>query len=49
MYQFGSYLDEIPEIEKIFSGGKPKQGESISTEDLIKTAKKKGLKTPKKY
>lgn len=49
LYQFSSYLDEIPEIEKIFSGGKPKQGESTSTEDLINMAKKKGVKIPTKY
>ena len=48
-YQFSSYLDEIPELEKMFSGSKPKQGESTSTDDLIDMAKNKGIKTPKKY
>jgi len=48
-YQFNSYLDEIPEIIKMLSGGKPKSGESTSTEDLINMAKKKGVKTPTKY
>jgi len=48
-YQFSSYLDEIPEIEKMFSGGESTRKESISTEDLIKMAKKKGIRTPKKY
>lgn len=49
IYQFTSYMDEIPEIEKIFSGGKPKQEGSTSTEDLIDMAKKKGVKIPTKY
>lgn len=49
LYQFSSYLEEIPEIEKMFSGSESSKNESISTEDLIKTAQKKGLKTPTKY
>uniref|UniRef100_A0A6M3XK73 Uncharacterized protein n=1 Tax=viral metagenome TaxID=1070528 RepID=A0A6M3XK73_9ZZZZ len=49
LYQFSSYLDEIPELEKMFSGGKSKQKDTTTTEDLINMAKKKGIKTPKKY
>jgi len=49
LYQFSSYLNDIPEIEKIFSGGEPTQGESTNTEDLINMARKKGIKTPKEY
>jgi len=48
-YQFSSYLDDIPELEKMFSGGKSTQGESISTKELIRRAKQKGLKIPKYY
>ena len=49
LYQFSSYLDEISELEKMFSGGKPKKGESTDIEDLIDMAKKKGIKIPKKF
>lgn len=49
VYQFTSYLDDIPEIEKIFSGSKSTKGKSMSPEELIKRAKQKGLKTPKYY
>lgn len=49
MYQFSLYLDDISELEKVFSGVESTQKESISTEDLIKMAKKKGIKPPKKY
>ena len=48
-YQFDSYLDEIPETMKMLSGGKPTQGKTTTTADLIKMAKKKGVKTPTKY
>jgi hypothetical protein len=41
-------MNNIPEIEKIFTGtGKKK--ETTTTEELIKMAKKKGIKTPKNY
>lgn len=49
LYQFGSYLGEIPEVEKMFSGGKPKKEESTDIEDLISMAKSKGIRIPKKY
>ena len=49
LYQFNSYLDEIPEIEKIFSGSKTSKKETITTEELIKMAEQKGIKTPKKF
>jgi len=49
LYQFSSYLDEISELEKMFSGGGSKQKNTTTTEDLINMAKKKGIKTPKKY
>lgn len=49
LYQFGSYLGEIPEVEKMFSGGKPEQRESTDIEDLINMAEKKGIKIPTKY
>ncbi len=42
-------MSDIPEIEKMFSGGESKKKESISTEDLINMAKKRGIKTPKKF
>jgi hypothetical protein len=42
-------MDEIPEIEIMFSGSNSKQKDTTTTEELIKMAKKKGLKTPKKY
>ena len=49
LYQFQSYLDNIAEIEKIFSGGKGKQKDIATTEDLMRMAKKKGIKTPTKF
>jgi len=49
IYQFNSYLSDISELEKMFSGGESTQGKSINTEDLINMARKKGIKTPKKY
>jgi len=48
-YQFSSYLDEISELEKMFSGGKPTQKGSISNKELINRAKQKGLRVPKYY
>lgn len=47
LYQFNSFMDEIPETMKYLSGGQQK--DTTTTEELIKMAKKKGLKTPKKY
>ena len=49
LYQFNSYLEEIPELEKMFSGSGSKQKDTTTTEDLINMAKKKGIKTPKRY
>jgi len=49
LYQFNSYMSDIPEIEKIFSGGQSKQKDITTTEDLMKMAKKRGIKTPKKF
>jgi hypothetical protein len=51
IYQFSSYLGEIPEVEKMLSGsgGKEKQKDTTTTEDLMKMANKKGIKTPTKY
>jgi len=51
IYQFNSYLGEIPEVEKMLSGsgGKEKQKDTTTTEDLMKMANKKGIKTPTKY
>jgi len=42
-------MSDIPEIEKIFSGDKSKQKDTTTTEDLMKLAKKRGIKTPKKF
>jgi len=49
VYQFISYMDDIPEIEKMFSGGKTTQRESISNKELVRRAKQKGLRVPKHY
>ena len=49
LYQFQSYLGNISEIEKMFSGGKSTKSIPTSTEDLIRMAESKGLKIPKKY
>lgn len=49
IYQFSSYLNDIAELEKMFSGGKPSKKESISNKELIRRAKQKGLKVPKHY
>jgi len=50
LYQFNSYLGEIVEVEKMLSGGSGKgKGSVESTEDLMKMANKKGIKTPTKY
>ena len=42
-------MDEILNIERMFSGGGSKQKDTTTTEDLINMAKKKGIKTPKRY
>ena len=49
IYQFQSYLNNIPEIEKMFSGSESTKSVSTNTEDLIRMAEKKGIKIPKKY
>uniref|UniRef100_A0A6H1ZS83 Uncharacterized protein n=1 Tax=viral metagenome TaxID=1070528 RepID=A0A6H1ZS83_9ZZZZ len=49
LYQFSSYMDEISNIEKMFSGGGSTKEKPISTEELIKGARQKGLKVPKHY
>lgn len=49
LYQFVSYLDEIPETMKMLSGDKLTQEESTDIEDLISMAKSKGIKIPTKY
>jgi len=49
LYQFNSYMSDISEIEKIFSGGQAKQKNTTTTEDLMKLAEKRGIKTPKKF
>jgi hypothetical protein len=46
VYQFYSYLYQIPIVENIFRGGKSKK--PTSTKDLIDEAEKKGLKVPKR-
>jgi hypothetical protein len=51
IYQFNSYLGEIAEVEKMFSGGeaKPEGKDTTTTEELMKRAKKAGIKTPTNY
>ena len=57
LYQFYSYLYEIPNIEKIFTGkteenNKPVQKMTNKIDDnceLVKQAKKLGLKVPRYY
>ena len=50
IYQFNSYMGEIVEVEKMLSGGGGKgKGNTESTEDLMKRAKKAGIKTPGNY
>jgi len=50
LYQWTSYMDEIIETQKMLSGsgGKGKT-DKTTTEDLMKMANKKGIKTPKNY
>ena len=50
LFQFQSYLDNIPEIERLFRG--KEEGEKVEEESdelLIARAKALGLKIPKKY
>jgi hypothetical protein len=50
-YQWNSYMGEIPETMKMLSGGSGEKGKSNteSTEELMKRAKKAGIKTPTNY
>jgi len=43
------YMSNISEIELMFLGGKGKQKDTTTTEDLMAMAKKRGIKTPSKY
>ena len=47
-FQFHNYMNNIAEIEKMFHGVEEKK-EPKSNKDLVKDAKKLGLRTPKKY
>lgn len=49
MYQFSSYLNNVSEIEKLFSGGESKKKESLSNKELVERARQKGLRVPKYY
>lgn len=49
MYQFSLYLNDIPEIEKMFSGGESSKKKPVSNKELIGRAKKRGFMTPKHY
>ena len=50
LYQWTSYMDEIIEVEKMLSGGGGKgKADKTTTEELMKMAEKKGIKTPTKY
>jgi len=48
-YQFNSYMYDISEIERMFSGSESSKKGSISNKELIRRAKQKGLKTPKHF
>jgi len=51
LYQFQSYLNNIVEIEKMFSGagdGTEKK-EPVPDKELISRARQKGLRVPKHY
>ncbi len=48
LYQFQSYLNNIAEIEKMFSGSESKK-EPVPDKELISRARKKGLRVPKHY
>ena len=50
LYQFQSYLNNIAEIEKMFSGaGSESKKEPVPNKELISRARKKGLPVPKHY
>ena len=49
IYQFNSYMSDIPEVETMLSGRKSKQKDTTTTKDLMRMAKKKGIKTPIKF
>ena len=49
LYQWNSYMDEIPKTMEYLSGGDSKQKDTTTTEDLMRMAKKKGIKTPTKF
>jgi hypothetical protein len=50
LYQWTSYMDEIIGVEKMLSGsGGKEKTDKTTTEDLMKMAEKKGIKTPKNY
>ena len=49
VYQFSMYMSNISEIETMFSGGEGKQKDTTTTEDLMRMAKKRGIKTPSKF
>ena len=53
LYQFYSYLYEIPNVEKIFNGD-PKESNKTkknhyTNEELVARARKRGFITPKKF
>ena len=52
LYQWTSYMDEIIGTEKMLSGsGEKEKGKTdkTTTEELMKMAEKKGIKTPTNY
>ena len=51
LYQFHSYLKNIAEIEKMFTGagGESEKKEPVSDKELINRARQKGLRVPKHY
>ena len=50
LYQWTSYMDEIIETQKMLSGSGGKgKADKTTTEELMKMANKKGIKTPKNY
>jgi hypothetical protein len=53
LYQFYSYLYEIPNVEKIFTGkaedDKKSETSDMTNEEVVERSKKSGFITPKKY
>jgi len=53
LYQFYSYLYEIPNVEKIFTGNskdnKKSKMSKLTNKELIEKSRKLGLKVPKDY